>query len=291
MNRVLMLLLCLLSVTAGALIVPPAATDAAATARRGWVPVGAGRAASLLRVPPSCSGAGCGLVVVSHPRGQTPEHLRASPQASVLTDALLRAGFAVLLSSDGGPSTWGSPADLTALGVTHATATRQFMWNGHTYALGLSMGGLMALRSALPGAPYPVEGVALIDAWVDVDLAYRSAASRRQEIEEAYNRVSAPEADLNPRWLVAHAGTLPLLVVGSRDDRTVPFGLNGEALYSQAALPGLGGLMQLSGPHLGGNRFTPGVAERLVTFYRALAAVCPAGAPAPCTAGPGARGR
>lgn len=233
-----------------------------------WVPVGSGEALSLLRVPRSCAQA-CALVVVSHPRGQSAAHLRDSASVSVLTSALIHAGFAVLLSGDGGPTSWGSPAGLAALGQVHAQATDLFPWSGRTYALGLSMGGLMALRSALPGAPYPVEGVALIDGWVDLRVAWGSAVSRREEIGAAYGLPDPPE-DLNPAWLARTWGPRPLLVFGSPDDRTVPFERNGEALWAEAGEPDLGGLVRLSGGHLGGNRFTPDVARQIAAFYRVL---------------------
>lgn len=233
-----------------------------------WTAVGSDGAGFLLRVPQACEPS-CALVVVSHPRGQSAAHLRDSVPVSVLTDALSQAGFAVLLSGDGGATSWGSPAGLAALGDAHVQAARRFPWNGRTYALGLSMGGLMALRSALPGSPYPVQGVALIDGWVDLRAAYASATSRRQEIEGAYGLTDLPD-DLNPAWLARRWKPLPLFVVGSPDDRTVPFSSNGEALWAEAAEPGVGDVVRLSGSHLGGNRFTPSVAQRLVGFYRSL---------------------
>ncbi|WP_229783622.1 alpha/beta hydrolase family protein [Deinococcus sedimenti] len=233
-----------------------------------WVPVGSGEALSLLRVPRAC-GSSCALVVVSHPRGQSAAHLRDSASVAVLTAALIHAGFAVLLSGDGGPTSWGSPAGLAGLGEVHARATELFGWSGRTYALGLSMGGLMALRSALPGAPYPVEGVALIDGWVDLRVAWGSALSRREEIMSAYG-LSDPPEDLNPAWLARTWGRRPLLVFGSPDDRTVPFARNGEALWLEAADPDVGGLVRLTGGHLGGNRFTADVARQVVVFFRVL---------------------
>ena len=233
-----------------------------------WVEVGTGGALSLLRVPRACTRS-CALVVVSHPRGQSAAHLQGSEGVSVLTSALIHAGFAVLLSGDGGPTSWGSPAGLAALGRVHARATDLFPWSGRTYALGLSMGGLMALRSSLPGAPYPVEGVALIDGWVDLSVAWGSALSRREEIAAAYG-LSDPPEDLNPLWLAGGWGRRPLLVFGSPDDRTVPFDRNGEVLWEAVGEPGVGGLVRLRGDHLGGNRFTPEVARQVAAFYRDL---------------------
>lgn len=246
---------------------------AAVPAQRGtlspgtWAEVGSGDSLSLLRVPKSCSS--CALVVVSHPRGQTAAHLRDSASVSVLTMALIHAGFAVLLSGDGGPTSWGSPGGLAQLGRAHVQATTLFPWSGRTYALGLSMGGLMALRSALPGGAYPVEGVALIDGWVDLRVAWGSAVSRRDEIQAAYGPGQPPN-DLNPAWLARAWGRRPLLVFGGPEDRTVPFTTNGEALWSEVGEPQVGGLVRLGGGHLGGNRFTPEVARQIVAFYREL---------------------
>ncbi|MFC6800736.1 hypothetical protein ACFQDE_02435 [Deinococcus caeni] len=94
---------------------PGAARDAGAGR---WVTL-EGAAPSLLQAPASCAARGCPLVVVSHPRGQGPERLRDSPQVQTLAQALLRANFAVLLSSDGGRSAgavrrgWPRPARRT----------------------------------------------------------------------------------------------------------------------------------------------------------------------------------
>ncbi|GAA0520527.1 alpha/beta hydrolase [Deinococcus depolymerans] len=233
-----------------------------------WVSLGGVRP-SLLQAPAGCAARACSVVVVSHPRGQDAERLRDSPQVQVLIQALLRANFAVLLGSDGGPDSWGSPAGLGHLGVAHATATRRFHWNGHTYALGLSMGGLMALRSALPGAPYPVQGVALIDAWTDLEVAWGSALSRRSEIEAAYRSATRPEPGLNPLPAALRGAPLPLFVVSSLDDTTVKASLNSDRLLAHA-LPGVSEFLPVTGPHLGGNRFTPAVAQRLVKFFERL---------------------
>ncbi|GAA5437251.1 alpha/beta hydrolase [Deinococcus aquaticus] len=236
-----------------------------------WVPVG-GAHASYLQVPAGCPERACALVVVSHPRAQSAERLRDSPQAGTLVAALLRANYAVLLSGDGGPATWGSPGALSTVGVAHATATRRFNWSGRTYALGLSMGGLMSLRSALPGSPYPVSGVALIDAWADLDRAWGSDLTRRAEIDAAYRLGTRPLPDLNPLVRVMAAPPMPLFVVNSLDDTTVKASLNTDRLLGRAQ-QGVSEFIPLTGPHLGGNRFSPAVAQRLVGFFDRLAAL------------------
>ncbi|MFD1730353.1 hypothetical protein ACFSC4_03400 [Deinococcus malanensis] len=116
-----------------------------------------------------------------------------SPGILALSETLLKARFAVLLSGDGGPTTWGSPDALAQVAQTQLEATGRFKWNSRTYAVGLSMGGLMALRSALPGSPYPVHGLALIDAWTDLRGAWGTAVSRRTEISTAYRLTGPPQ--------------------------------------------------------------------------------------------------
>ncbi|CAM3494907.1 Alpha/beta hydrolase [Deinococcus saxicola] len=234
-----------------------------------WLPLGPAGRESLLRIPDSCTYLPCPLVVVSHPRNQSAARLRDSGSFRVLIDALLDAHFAVLLSGDGGPTTWGSPSALREVGQVHAQARGRFSWNGRTYALGVSMGGLMALRSALPGSPYRVDGVALIDAWTDLRAAWGASPTRRKEISAAYGTQSEPPPSLDPLMQTFKAPYLPLFVAASVSDGTVPALTNGERLYPHAAL-GTSEFVSLSGPHLGGNRFTPDMAQKLVGFYKRL---------------------
>lgn len=224
---------------------------------------------SFLRVPPACYWRECALVIVSHPRGQSAERLRESAQVGVLVDALLEVPFAVLLSDDGGPTTWGSPAALAQVAGLRREAAEHFAWNGRTYALGLSMGGLLALRSALPGSPYPVSGVALIDGWADLRGAWKTSARRRQEIAEAYGLSSEPPVALNPLVQAELNPPLPLFVLVSPEDTTVPARSNGERLYARAQ-PGVSAFVKVSGPHLGANRFSPVIAHQLAAFFERL---------------------
>lgn len=225
--------------------------------------------ASYLHVPSGCAARLCPLVVVSHPRGQTAERMRDSVQMNGLIAPLLAANFAVLLGGDGGPTGWGSPTALSEVALAHASAVRTFPWNGRTYALGISMGGLLALRSSLPGAPYAVSGVALIDAWVDLSAAWGSALSRRSEIEAAYGVTGAPGSEFDPLSLTLLGPPLPLFIASSPDDSTVSAARN-SARLSPHADPTLSEVIPLRGEHLGANRFTPGMAGRLVAFLRRL---------------------
>jgi hypothetical protein len=227
---------------------------------------------SFLRIPETCRIQACALVVVAHPRGQSAERLHNSPQVNVLIQALLDASFAVLLSDDGGENTWGSPAALDQVAGLHADAVSQFQWNGRTYALGLSMGGLLALRSALPGSPYAVSGVALIDGWADLRAAWGGSMSRRTEIADAYGLGTAPpDPSLNPVAELMNHAPLPLFVAASPDDGVVSMKANADVLYSRAEA-GVSDWVILTGPHLGGNRFTPTLARQLAGFFGRLEA-------------------
>ncbi|WP_233554524.1 alpha/beta hydrolase [Deinococcus cavernae] len=265
------LILCLASTWASAGTRPAEPVPAPApvnTVPITWAQVGPTKSASLLAVPDHCLYTDCALIVVSHPRGQTPERLRSSPEFSRLTLTLLKGRFAVLLSSDGGPLSWGSPQGLQVAAEAHRQASRLLAWNGRSYALGLSMGGLMALRSTLPGGPYPVDGLALIDPWVNLQAAWHSSRTRQQEIKEAYGE-NVPLDTLDPLPLALQARPLPLWIASSPDDKVVPRSQN-AALLQKYAPPPFSRSMPLSGPHLGGNRFSTQVGEQLLTFFQTL---------------------
>lgn len=230
-----------------------------------WILVGSSGQPSWLRVPSVCRMAWCGLVVISHPRGQSPERLRDSSSMAVMLDALLNGGYAVLLASDAGLNTWGSPHALEITAEAHRQAVSRFHWNGKTYAMGYSMGGLTALRSTLPGSPYRVDGLILIDAWVNLQAAWARSLSRRQEITAAYPLNSRALADLDPLPRALKAARLPMLILASDEDDIAPAVMNGVRIYARA-LPGPSAYVKLRGPHLGGNRFTPDVARSVMAF-------------------------
>lgn len=263
------------SLFASPLVAPPlVATVATPSAARPnaalrWVRLGRSTAPSLLQVPAGCQLRSCPLVVVSHPRAQDAARLRDSAQVGKIAQALLAANFAVLLSGDGGVNTWGSPAALREVSQVHREATRRFRWNSRTYALGLSMGGLLSLRSALPESPYWVSGVGLIDAWVSLRGAWGSAVSRQREIGKAYGLSAPPTPKLDPLPLAQRAVPLPLFVAFSPTDTVVASRKNAELLVPYAE-QGVSEVVRLTGPHLGGNRFSPQMVERLVGFYQGL---------------------
>lgn len=225
---------------------------------------------SFLLVPESCVlDLRCPLMVVSHPRGQTAEHLSSSPAFASYAAALTRSNCAVLFSNDSGPTPWGVPAALASLADLQARSTELFQFNGRTYAFGVSMGGLMALRSAQQG-PYPVLGVVLLDAWADLQGAWAMLGRHRVEVEEAYGTSEAPSPGLDPMVLAETLPKLPLFIIGSPNDNAVPFGGNGLRLFDRAAEPGVSQLVMVSGPHLGGSHFAPALAQRVANFLQEL---------------------
>ena len=225
---------------------------------------------SFLLVPDAClRDLRCPLVVVSHPRGQTAEHLSSSPAFASYAAALTRNNSAVLFSNDGGPNPWGTPAALVSLADLQARSTELFRFNGRTYAFGISMGGLMALRSAQQ-EPYPVLGVVLLDAWADLQGAWAMPGRHRVEVEEAYGTSEAPSPTLDPMVFAETHPKLPLFIIGSLDDNVVPFVGNGLRLFGRAAETGASQLVMVSGPHLGGSHFAPALAQRVADFLQEL---------------------
>ena len=229
---------------------------------------------SFLLVPDAClRDLRCPLVVVSHPRGQTAEHLSSSPAFASYAAALTRSNSAVLFSNDSGPNPWGTPAALASLADLQARSTELFRFNGRTYAFGISMGGLMALRSAQQG-PYPVFGVVLLDAWTDLQGAWAMPGRHRVEVEEAYGTSEAPSPALDPMVLAEIHPKLPLFIIGSLDDNVVPFVGNGLRLFGRAAETGASQLVMVSGPHLGGSHFVPTLAQRVADYLQELERSC-----------------
>ncbi|CAM3191172.1 alpha/beta hydrolase [Deinococcus deserti] len=248
---------------------PPAVQAAPAGTTRTAQPLDVLGVRSYLLVPDRCQVTSCPLVIISHPRAQDADRMVRSSGILTLSESLLKARFAVLISGDGGPTTWGSPDALTQVAQTQFEATGRFKWNSRTYAVGFSMGGLMALRSALPGSPYTVHGLALVDAWADLRGAWGTATSRRNEISAAYRLTGPPPTDLDPLHQAHLAPMLPLFVAGSPDDATVPLHSNSERLYALAQ-PELSEFVTLSGPHLGANRFSQDMARRITSFFQRL---------------------
>ncbi|THF84994.1 alpha/beta hydrolase [Deinococcus sp. KSM4-11] len=264
----------------GAVLVSPAVTASppSPTAPGSAVPVADGRVSEPLRLPhplgdaflytPTACAPTCPLVVVSHSRGMTADLSLTRPHLTALYARLQGAGYAVLVSNDAGPTTWGAPQALTYLADMHARAVRLFPFDGHTFTFGYSMGGLPALLTAYAGV-YPVSGVMLLDAQVSLEDAWRGGNPTFMADIAAAHGLRPGEAlppGRDPARDYPGAGTaLPLLVAGSAADSAVSFARNGEVLYAANTSPE-SRLLHLDGPHLGGTHFGPAFADELLAF-------------------------
>ncbi|SMB90381.1 hypothetical protein [Deinococcus hopiensis] len=227
---------------------------------------------AFLFLPAACAPS-CSLVVVSHSRGMTADLSLTRPHLRAIYARLLGAGFAVLVSNDAGPTTWGAPQALTYLAEMRARAIQSFAFSGRTYNFGYSMGGLPALLTAyLP--VYPVSGVMLLDAEVNLtDVWTGPNATFRADMSAAYDLPSGaplPRArDPYNDFATPEAARLPILVVGSAEDRVVPFARNGEALFARTTSP-QSRIVRLTGPHLGGTHFGPALVDEMLAFLAGL---------------------
>lgn len=225
----------------------------------------------VLLVPPGCRLERCPLLTVSHSRGRTPAELLESPSFQPFLRQLLDAGLPLLISAEGGPDGWGGPEALWQLTRDYTLSVGKFNFSGRTYALGVSMGGMSALRAAVD-AVFDVHGLILIDGRVSLSDAWNSGLSRQPELSAAYALGGRPPAaHEDPLASLPANFRVPLLVFGSPQDTTVNFTRNGEALYRKAA--GVGSqLVRTSGPHLGGSHLNEQVAAQVVAFVRGLQA-------------------
>ncbi|PNY80984.1 alpha/beta hydrolase [Deinococcus koreensis] len=213
-------------------------------------------------------------MVVSHSRGMTAELSLSRPHLLAIYRRLQAAGYAVLVSNDAGPTTWGAPQALTYLGDMHSRATRAFPFNGRTYNFGYSMGGLPALLTASLGV-YPVSGVILLDAQVSLQDVWRSGRGNPTFVADiaaahGLTRGETPPPERDP-WTRARGtwAALPLLVAGGAGDTVVSFARNGEALFAQSSAQG-SQLLRLEGPHLGGSHFGDALLEPMLAFLGRL---------------------
>ena len=227
---------------------------------------------SFLLRPGSCTPA-CPLVVVSHSRGISAELSLTRPHLRSLFARLTDAGYAVLLSNDAGPTSWGAPQALTYLADMRERAVRTFPFNGRTYAFGYSMGGLPALLTAYKGI-YPVSGVVLLDAQVNLlDVWQGRNTVFSAEVTAAHGlKASEPlplGQDPYSDFPGPDARRLPLLVAGSAQDQVVSFGRNGQALFERNASPE-SHLLFLTGPHLGASHFGDALQNDVLSFLGRL---------------------
>ena len=266
---------------------------------------------AILVIPAACAAGGCPLVVVSHRWGGTPEHaldrvghLTYSAFLGRFTDA----GFALLLSRDGGLETWGSTAALENTSSVWFKARTLYAF-GDTFTLGFSMGGLPASLLGMTGR-LPVRGtvavaaqLSLLDAYTSPGLPSRSlSVARAYKLDPNARPNSAalaavsfghdPVGDLrfittsptirpNPAWR-----RVPTLVVASRTDATVDFTANAAAFVALlSTLEPQTRLLEVFGGHLGAAHFAPHVADTAIAFLKGLGTHSSQPEPKPFAAG------
>lgn len=244
-----------------------------------FTPVGSGALLRLphtdgdafLWVPHDCAKKACSMMVVSHSRGNTSYATLEKPHLMSFFQNFVEEGVAVLISNDAGPNTWGNEKSLLYLKSIWIEASKSFHFNGKTYALGYSMGGLPASLS-VQRQLYPVTALILMDARVNMLGAYGGAdASRAEEIKVAYQ---APEGTtemaLHDPMLENFKSSIPMMVIGSKDDRTVPFADNGEKFYRLHGNNPDSVKLLLPGGHLHMNRWAPETARDILLFMKNL---------------------
>ncbi|GAA4018913.1 hypothetical protein GCM10022631_35090 [Deinococcus rubellus] len=101
-----------------------------------------------LIVPKQCQARPCAVVIVSHGRGGLASDGIQHAPFDALLDGIDAQGFVLLLSSDGGPSTWGNAAALSSIQRAYRAALPHFRHDGRVYTLGISMGALPATLTA-----------------------------------------------------------------------------------------------------------------------------------------------
>jgi hypothetical protein len=236
-----------------------------------------------LLLPPQCRVQECPLIIASHRRGGRAadglDDTRHGPYHRFLM-RFVQAGFPVLLSEDGGPHTWGSPRALDNTERLWAKATGLFEFDGVTFTLGTSMGGLPATLLGMTGR-LAVRATILVDARLNLGEAFRSSdQSRVREIGSAFGftlpgdfRLSAAAHDpVNPLagFVVRPATTLAF---ASPEDQTVPLETNSGLFVDLAGQHDARSTLHFTrGPHLGGSHLSEEVAETAVSFLHEMRA-------------------
>ncbi len=155
--------------------------------------------ASQLVVPPVCWQRACPLVIVSHGRGGQASDGSTHQPFDAMLDAIDVQGFVLLLSSDGGRETWGSPRALNTLRRAYHAALSHFQHDGRVYTLGISMGGLPATLTAYRRTlGIPVNAVALVAGRVNLNNAvdFKAAAeATRLKMQRHSGKGQAPGRD------------------------------------------------------------------------------------------------
>ena len=241
---------------------------------------------AILVVPERCEREACPLLVVSHRFQGTPEHginREGNPVYARFLERFQDAGFALLLSADAGPETWGNEAALASASRAWEAAGRLLDFGGETFTLGISMGGLPATLLGLHGR-IPVLGTVLVAGVASLTSAASHNPTLAASVLRAYgspDRQGLPEVH-DPPLVVARADrpVPPVMAVASRADATVPFGPNSEAYVVAAARSEpRSRLLEVTGGHLSGAHFSDAVADAAIEFLSGLRAARLAGRP------------
>lgn len=209
-----------------------------------------------LVVPRQCQAKACSLVIVSHGRGGlASDGIRHAPFDALL-DAIDAQGFVLLLSSDGGPSTWGNSAALSSIRRTYKVALPHFRYDGRVYTLGISTGGLPATLTAYRRTlGIPIKAVALVAGRVNLQDAVRSSVSRGKSITAAYGSALLKTSDPVNHFQHFVGRRTPLMVVVSPQDTVVS--------SAGASVK----VVQVSGQHLTHSHVNAAVGQQIGAFF------------------------
>lgn len=254
-----------------------AAQDGPGVSRVVRLPDPAGDA--ILVVPERCAREACPLLVVSHRYQGTPDqgiNVEGNPVYARFLERFRRAGYALLLSADAGPETWGNEAALASAARAWEAAGRQFDSSGETFTLGISMGGLPATLLGLHER-IPVLGTVLVAGVTSLTSAASHNPALAASVLRAYDRPdsSGLPGEHDPQQVVSRAlrPVPPVLAIASRADATVPFGPNAKAYVAAAARSEpRSRLLEVTGPHLSGAHFSDAVSDAAIEFLAGLRA-------------------
>lgn len=225
---------------------------------------------SELVVPPVCWQRTCPLVIVSHGRGGQASDGSTHAPFDAMLDALDVQGFVLLLSSDGGRETWGSPRALNTLRRAYRAALPHFRHDGRVYTLGISMGGLPATLTAYRRTlGFPIHAVALVAGRVNLNNAVRTSKSRGRSVAAAFAGASTQGHDPVNDFSGFAGRQTPLLVVSSPQDTAVRGSQNGLLLASLARKVGARTkVIGVMGPHLNRQYVNADIGRQIGAFFR-----------------------
>lgn len=225
---------------------------------------------SQLVVPPVCWQRACPLVIVSHGRGGQASDGSTHAPFDAMLDALDVQGFVLLLSSDGGRETWGSPRALNTVRRAYRAALPQFTHDGRVYTLGISMGGLPATLTAYRRTlGLPIKAIALVAGRVNLNNAVRTSKSRGRSVAAAFAGASTQGHDPVNDFSRFVGTRTPLLVVSSPQDQAVSGVQNGLLLATLARKAGARTkVIGVMGPHLNRQYVNADIGGQIGAFFK-----------------------